>query len=88
MNVRVGGRKFIHNRVRGGNTACGISKGHGNMFFLASGESTCPACAVRPLMDNPHKALNMAMSLPVQKGKRDNARTSILAEAIHNVISA
>jgi hypothetical protein len=86
--VRASGERFVHKRIRGGNTACGLSKGVHKMF-PASGDVTCPSCHVRPLIDDkPNMALTKAMSLPVLKGERDKARTSILAEAMHKVINA
>jgi len=89
MNVRVAGQKFVHKRVRGGNTACGLSRGKHTMF-PASGPVHCPACHVVPsLLKGDHRqALTKAMSLPIMRGQRDKARTAILAEAIHASISA
>lgn len=88
MNVRVAGRKFVHKRVRGGNTACGLSKGK-HVMFPASGDVGCPACHVRPLLpDNPGQALAKAMSLPIMRGRKDRARTAVVAEAIHAHINA
>jgi hypothetical protein len=83
-NVRVGGQNHVHKRVRGGNTACGMSKGKHTMF-VASGGVSCPACHVRPHLHEPRKALRVAESLPVSKGSPDHV--SVLAEAMFAVIS-
>lgn len=87
-NVRVAGQKFVHKRVRGGNTACGLNKGK-HAMFSASGHASCPACHVMPLLNsNPRQALAVALSIPVMRGQRDKVRTAVLAEAMHARISA
>jgi len=86
-NVRVGGKSYIHKRVRGGNTACGLSKGEHNIF-PASGDVTCPGCQVLPLIHSgePRKALKLAEALPIRKGDPD--RISVMAEAMFAIIQA
>jgi len=84
MNVRAGGQSHVHKRIRGGNTACGLSKGK-HTIFPASGDVSCPACHVRPHLHEPRKALRVAESLPVSKGNPD--RVSVLAEAMFAVMS-
>lgn len=88
MNVRVAGQMFVHKRIRGGNTACGLSKGK-HAIFPASGDASCPSCSVAPLIiGHPKQALAKALSIPVMRGRRDKARTAILAKAIHANIRA
>jgi hypothetical protein len=87
MNVRVGGYSHVHKRVRGGNTACGLSKGKHNIF-PASGKVTCPCCQTRPLIKGgePRKALVIARKLPPSKGNIDHI--TALSEAMYAVMQA
>ncbi len=86
MNVRLGGKSHVHKRIRGGNTACGLSKGK-HAIFVASGGITCPACHVRPLIQGgePRKALRVAIKLPATKGVPDHI--SVTAEAMFAIMA-